>query len=101
MPHDTRTDPESNPLPDLDEWEAFLRDRYPAPDAKASFRDYGTTVAASVREFYRLNHRFQTLDFVQAKRNEYLRSEPSDEWESGRRWNSSTRWSTTAIPTPA
>ena len=64
--------PESNPLPDLDEWEDFLRDRYPAPGAKSSFRDYGTTVRPSVREFYRLNHRFQTLDFVKAKRHEYL-----------------------------
>ena len=72
MPHDTPADPESNPLPDLDEWEDFLRDRYPAPGAKASFRDYGTTARPSVREFYRLNHRFQTLDFVKSKRNEYL-----------------------------
>ncbi len=72
MPHHPLGDSESNPLPDLDEWEDFLRDRYPAPGEKASFRDYGTTVRPSVREFYRLNHRFQTLDFVKAKRQEYL-----------------------------
>jgi inositol oxygenase len=65
-------DPDSNPLADLDEWEDSLRDRYPAPDEKASFRDYGTAVQTSVREFYRLNHRFQTLEFVQAKRRQYL-----------------------------
>ena len=65
-------DPESNPLGDLDEWEDALRDRYPAPDGESSFRDYGATVRPSVREFYRLNHRYQTLDFVKAKRRQYL-----------------------------
>jgi inositol oxygenase len=72
MPHHPSGSSESSPLPDLDEWEDFLRDRYPAPGAKASFRDYGAKVRPSVREFYRLNHRFQTLDFVKAKREEYL-----------------------------
>ncbi len=63
---------DSNPLADLDEWEEFLRDRYPAPREKASFRDYGTTARPSVREFYRLNHRFQTVDFVSEKKRQYL-----------------------------
>jgi inositol oxygenase len=65
-------DPESNPLADLDEWEEFLRDRYPASLEKSSFRDYGTSVRPSVREFYRLNHRFQTLDFVREKKRQFL-----------------------------
>lgn len=65
-------DPESNPLGDLDEWEDALRDRYAAPDGESSFRDYGASVRPSVREFYRLNHRYQTLDFVKAKRRQYL-----------------------------
>ena len=64
--------PESNPLADLDEWEDFLRDRYPAQREKSSFREYGKTVRPSVREFYRLNHRFQTFDFVQEKKRQYL-----------------------------
>ena len=64
---------DSNPLADLDEWEEFLRERYPAPREKASFRDYGTTTRPSVREFYRLNHRFQTVDFVSEKKRQYLR----------------------------
>jgi inositol oxygenase len=72
MPQNPLEDLDSNPLADLEEWEDSLRDRYPAPDEKASFRDFGTTVRASVREFYRLNHRYQTLDFVQAKRRQYL-----------------------------
>ncbi len=62
----------SEPLASLDEWEDFLRERYPAPQEKASFRDYGTSVRPSVREFYRLNHRYQTVDFVQGKKNHYL-----------------------------
>ena len=60
--------PQSHPLADLDEWEEFLRERYPAPQEKASFRDYGDTVRPAVREFYRLNHRYQTVEFVQAKK---------------------------------
>ncbi len=72
MAHNPLGHPESNPLTDLDEWEEFLRDRYPAPAEKSSFRDYGTTARPSVREFYRLNHRFQTLDFVREKKREFL-----------------------------
>jgi len=63
---------EQNPLADLDEWEAFLRERYPQPVEKSSFRDYGTSVRPAVREFYRLNHHHQTLDFVRAKERQYL-----------------------------
>jgi inositol oxygenase len=66
---------DSNPLANLDEWEEFLRERYPAPREKASFRDYGTTARPSVREFYRLNHRFQTVDFVSEKKRQYLRKD--------------------------
>src|SRR5881227_2920397 len=36
------------------------------------FRDYESEARESVREFYRLNHRYQTLDFVLAKKREYL-----------------------------
>ena len=63
---------EQNPLPDLDEWETFLRERYPEPVEKTSFRDYGTNVRPAVREFYRLNHHHQTLDFVRGKERQYL-----------------------------
>ena len=38
----------------------------------ASFRNYETTARDTVREFYRLNHANQTLDFVLAKKAEYL-----------------------------
>ena len=71
MAQDPSGGPESNPLADLDEWEDFLRDRYPAP---ARNRRFAITEKRrpAVREFYRLNHRFQTLDFVQAKKRQYL-----------------------------
>src|SRR5437868_5002334 len=77
------------PLAALEEWEEFLKERYPEPavpaavaaksfqtvDAskkKEQFRDYETDARPTVREFYRLNHRNQTYDFVQNKRREYL-----------------------------
>jgi inositol oxygenase len=40
--------------------------------APALFRDYATALRPGVRELYRLNHLRQTLDFVRAKRAEYL-----------------------------
>lgn len=39
---------------------------------KTVFRDYETDVRPSVREFYKLNHRHQTLDFVLGKKKEFL-----------------------------
>ena len=65
----------NQPLTHLDDWEESLQARYPAAgDAKAKeqFRDYRAEARPSVKEFYRLNHRHQTLDFVRAKKREYL-----------------------------
>ena len=73
--------PQQGPLQNLDEWEDFLKTRYPetgtAVDAETSkakeqFRDYEAEARPTVREFYRLNHRHQTFDFAQAKRAEFL-----------------------------
>jgi inositol oxygenase len=63
-----------NPMGHLDDWEESLAARYPAPDGKPreQFRDYRAEARPSVKEFYRLNHRHQTLDFVRAKKHEYL-----------------------------
>jgi inositol oxygenase len=63
---------ERSPLEDLDHWEEFLLQRYPRPESKSSFRDYGANVRPGVREFYRLNHTHQTVDFVRSKRREFL-----------------------------
>ncbi len=75
----------SRPLAGLEEWEDFLKDRYPEPapatqpfqatnpaKKKEEFRNYEADARPSVREFYRLNHRHQAYDFVQAKRKEFL-----------------------------
>ena len=42
------------------------------PAHAPGFRNYGEDTRASVHELYRLNHRHQTLDFVRAKKREYL-----------------------------
>lgn len=65
------------PLEDLDDWESVHRPTQGAPHASSdaagkSFRDYENNVRAGVREFYRLNHTYQTFDFVLAKKQEFL-----------------------------
>ncbi len=60
------------PLDHVDDWEESLQSRYPTGKPKESFRDYRAEARPSVKEFYRLNHRHQTLDFVLAKKREYL-----------------------------
>jgi inositol oxygenase len=69
---------EMNPLSSLDVWEDDLLQRYPDPESIAQgktteeYRNYETPGRDSVREFYRLNHTYQTYDFVQEKRAEFL-----------------------------
>jgi len=75
---------DAQPLQSLDEWEDFLKERYPEdstpgafratdPDKKQEqFRNYEAEARPSVREFYRQNHRGQTHEFAIAKRAEYL-----------------------------
>jgi inositol oxygenase len=65
----------AEPMTHLDDWEESLQSRYPAAESgkpKEAFRDYRAEARPSVKEFYRLNHRHQTLDFVLAKKREYL-----------------------------
>jgi inositol oxygenase len=56
------------PLADLDDWESAHDPGRP----ESSFRDYRSNVRPGVVEFYRLNHKHQTLDFVLEKKREYL-----------------------------
>jgi inositol oxygenase len=69
---------EPNPLNNLDEWEEDLVRRYPDPDAIADgksteeYRNYDNPERDTVREFYRLNHTYQTYDFVMEKEAEFL-----------------------------
>src|SRR5688500_7474683 len=72
---DTRT--VAGPLEDLDDWEEVIQARYgdALADqnlAKDRFRDHEARARPSVRELYPLNHANQTLDFVRAKKAEYL-----------------------------
>lgn len=63
----------ASPLEDLDDWESVHQTPNPAGQGeKTVFRDYRENVRAGVREFYQLNHRHQTLDFVLAKKREFL-----------------------------
>ena len=64
------------PLASIEMWEADVLERYPEPHTpakeKEAFRNYDTPQRDTVREFYRLNHTYQTYDFVQQKRADYL-----------------------------
>ena len=75
---------ENTPLQSLDEWEDFVKERYPDPAAatefkatdpdkkQEEFRNYEVDARPTVREFYRLNHLHQTHGFALAKRKEFL-----------------------------
>lgn len=70
---------EINPLHSLDEWEEDVLERYPDPNAIATdksveaYRNYETPARDSVKEFYRLNHTYQTFDFVKEKQRLFLK----------------------------
>jgi len=68
-----------NPLNNLDEWEDDLLLRYPDPSEstpekqKEEFRNYvDSERVETVKEFYRINHTYQTYDFVFNKEAEFL-----------------------------
>lgn len=78
------TAPNSKPLDSLEEWEDFMKERYPEPapkpfqatdpnKKKEEFRNYAADARPTVREFYRLNHTYQSHEFVQAKREDFLK----------------------------
>ncbi len=70
---------EIRPLKSLDEWEEAVLERYPDPEntagekSKDNFRNYEAPARDTVKEFYRLNHTYQTHDFVTQKRNDFLK----------------------------
>jgi inositol oxygenase len=69
----------SAPLKNLDDWEDDLLKRYPDEQSIATtkateeFRNYDSPERDTVKEFYRLNHTFQTYDFVMEKEKEFLK----------------------------
>ncbi|RDB07532.1 inositol oxygenase family protein [Runella aurantiaca] len=86
----TFSNAEIAPLASLDEWEDDLLVRYPDPDsiaqakAKEEFRNYDTPARDTVTEFYRLNHKYQTYDFVMEKERNFLKFDKKEMtlWES-------------------
>jgi inositol oxygenase len=68
----------NNPLDNLDEWEDDLLRRYPDPKqivtekSADAYRNYEEPARDTVREFYKLNHTYQTLNFVSDKEKEFL-----------------------------
>lgn len=62
-----------NPLSaDMEEWDEFLEGRYKEGKSQEEFRQYDATANPGVAEFYRLNHTFQTHEYVLAKEKEYF-----------------------------
>lgn len=68
---------QSRPLKSLEDWEDFVVSRYPEENVNAAkerdnYRNYDDPARDTVKEFYRLNHTYQSYDFVQAKEDEFL-----------------------------
>lgn len=76
-----------HPKLDMEElWEEDLKIRYPEPETKAKedYRNYDDPERNTVREFYRLNHTYQSFDFVKEKEAEYtkLKRRKMNLWEA-------------------
>ncbi len=72
---------------DIEEaWEEDLLKRYPenGEKSKDDFRNYDDPARDTVKEFYRMNHKYQTYDFVLKKREEYLKFDKKEMtlWEA-------------------
>ena len=67
-----------SPLSNLEDWDLDVLRRYPDPTSineekkVEEFRNYEQTEKDGVREFYRLNHKYQTYDYVQEQKARYL-----------------------------
>ena len=69
-------DKKLNPLNNIEDWEDDLLKRYPENPSKKTeeeFRDYKNSKRAEgVKEFYKLNHQYQSYDFVCDKEATFL-----------------------------
>lgn len=65
----------NQPLKNIEMWEEDILKRYPEnhEKKKKEFRNYNAPARDTVKEFYRLNHKFQTYEFVLQKKKEYLK----------------------------
>lgn len=77
--HQQEKSEDKHPLKNIEQWEEDILTRYPDPanitteKEQAAFRNYEAPPRDSVREFYRLNHKYQTFEFVQRKKAEFLK----------------------------
>ena len=66
-----------NPLENIDDWDDDILKRYPektTEKTKKEFRDYqNSNRAKTVREFYKLNHQYQSFEFVSKKEDRFLK----------------------------
>ena len=63
---------QQNPLGDLEQWDDFLAGRYQEGKSESEFRQYDAQANPGVAEFYRLNHQYQTHEYVLAKEAQYF-----------------------------
>lgn len=63
---------EPGPLTHVDDWDDDVRERYAQDRDEDSFRNYDENTPEYVREFYRQNHRYQTVEFAHTIRKKYL-----------------------------
>ena len=74
------------PLQNIDDWDTDVRARYAKPESRKAdeFRDYSQDARDGVREFYRQNHTYQTVEFAKAQRAKYLplRNKRMGIWEA-------------------
>jgi inositol oxygenase len=68
-----QTHGKTEPLQSLDQWDDFVESRYREGKSNDEFRQYVPEANPGVAEFYRQNHAGQTVAFVRAKRDEYLK----------------------------
>ena len=66
------TRPATEPLSNLEQWDDFVEGRYKEGKSESQFRQYDAQANPGVAEFYRLNHQYQTLDYVLQKEKEYF-----------------------------
>ena len=67
---------EINPLASIEDWEDDVLERYPEPfeKSKEEYRNYVDSERQdTVKEFYRLNHTFQTYEFAKGKKDNFLK----------------------------
>ena len=68
----TTTAPNAPLGKDMEEWDEFLQGRYQEGKNEEQFRQYDEKANPGVAEFYRLNHQYQTYDYVIGKEKEYF-----------------------------